>query len=430
MAKVEDGKIKIRNLDYKILILPSVETIPLKTMQFIEKYMDLGGVVIVLERLPERSTGYADYQKSDDLVRELSGKLFKKQPVVNAKGNQPYGLHEPKLAEGVTMNSYGKGRSYFLKNVINRQIWWDKRSSTLDPFLETIRTHISPDFGIDFAFEGMRKNDGLTFIHRKLGDRDIYFVSNIQDKQSDIPIHLKPYESLFLEFSPGKPDWYVTKTDFAQVLSVKKNELTSQTTTNGTYVSFVTSENEEKKIITEVSGIPAPYHVSGNWSIALSDTSATEYKSVTGDLFSWTDNPVTQAFSGTGNYEINFSLSSDYLKKDIILYLDLGKVGNIAEVSINHIPVGTTWMRGQRLDVTKAVKEGLNLLNVMVTNTLINRVSAMKEPPRVPAELISRFGSEPVNKDTPREFGFKPLPASGLIGPVQLVPEKIVTTYF
>jgi hypothetical protein len=312
----------------------------------------------------------------------------------------------------------------------------------------------------------MRKNDGLTFIHRKLGDRDIYFVSNIQDKQSDIPvtfrvknklirkwnpytgqiipvlnfvetekgisvpIHLKPYESLFLEFSPGKPDWYVTKTDFAQVLSVKKNELTSQTTTNGTYVSFVTSENEEKKIITEVSGIPAPYHVSGNWSIALSDTSATEYKSVTGDLFSWTDNPVTQAFSGTGNYEINFSLSSDYLKKDIILYLDLGKVGNIAEVSINHIPVGTTWMRGQRLDVTKAVKEGLNLLNVMVTNTLINRVSAMKEPPRVPAELISRFGSEPVNKDTPREFGFKPLPASGLIGPVQLVPEKIVTTYF
>lgn len=48
-----DGKIKIRNMEYKVLILPNVETIPLKTLQFIEKYVAGGGVVIALERLPE-----------------------------------------------------------------------------------------------------------------------------------------------------------------------------------------------------------------------------------------------------------------------------------------------------------------------------------------------------------------------------------------
>ena len=92
--------------------------------------------------------------------------------------------------------------------------------------------------------------------------------------------------------------------------------------------------------------------------------------------------------------------------------------------------VGTTWMRGQTLDVTPAAKEGDNKLVILVTNTLINRVSAMKEPPPVPEDLVSRFGSGAVSTETPREFGFKPLPASGLMGPVQIIPFKIVTVNY
>ena len=106
------------------------------------------------------------------------------------------------------------------------------------------------------------------------------------------------------------------------------------------------------------------------------------------------------------------------------LFLDLGKVGNIAEVSLNGKNVGMTWMRGQKLEVTEAVKSGKNMLTILVTNTLINRISAMKEPPAVPAELVSQFGSGNVTNEKPREFGFKPLPASGLLGPVQLIPVK------
>ena len=109
------------------------------------------------------------------------------------------------------------------------------------------------------------------------------------------------------------------------------------------------------------------------------------------------------------------------------ILLDPGKVGNIAEVIINDKNIGTIWMRGQKLDVTSALKEGDNRLIILVTNTLINRISAMKEPPPVPEDLVSRFGSGAVIKDIPREFGFKPLPASGLIGPVQLIPVKVVT---
>ncbi len=462
-AKIEGGIIKIRNLEYKLLILPNVETIPLKTLQFIEKYVDNGGVVIALERIPERSTGFVNYSESDQKVKKITNSLFNKPKFPENRTDNPYGLQEPKPAEGVIMNSYGKGRSYQLKNVIDRQIWWDRRSSTLDPFLETIRKHLAPDFGIDFAYEGLRKNEGLTFLHRKLGERDIYFVSNVQDKQSTIPVtfrvnnkmirqwnpytgeitqilnfceakdgikvplNLAPYESFFLEFSPGVPETFITKSNFYKIEDAKSNMLNALTLQNGTYITSVKSGNIEKTITSVVSGIPAPYLVSGNWTVELQGEGFPLFKKQSDFLFSWTENQIIRNFSGTGRYEISFILSSDYINKDLKILLDPGKVGNIAEVIINDKNIGTIWMRGQKLDVTSALKEGDNRLIILVTNTLINRISAMKEPPPVPEDLVSRFGSGAVIKDIPREFGFKPLPASGLIGPVQLIPVKVVT---
>ncbi len=460
LSTVTDGKIKVRNLEYKMLILPNVETIPLKTIELIEKYVDNGGVVIALERLPENSTGLADYKQGDQRVREITNNLFNKPKTVGGKAENPYGLSGPGIVEGVTMNPYGKGGTYLLKNVIDRQIWWDKRSSALDPFLETIRRHIAPDFGIDFTAEGLRKNEGLTFIHRKLGEKDLYFVSNIQDKPSAIPVtfrvknriirkwnpftgeiapvvmfseerngikiplNLEPYESLFLEFSPGEPEAYVPKSDFSEITEAGKHNFKALAKRNGTYSSILKSDKEERKITTEVSGIPAPLLVSGEWNMKLKGDDFPLFTTQSSLLSSWTDNPLTRNFSGTGRYQISFNLPAEYLQKEIKLFLDLGKVGNIAEVELNDKLLGTMWMRGQKLDATGVAKPGANKLVILVTNTLINRISAMTKPPAVPDELVSRFGSGAVLTETPREFGFKALPASGLIGPVQIIAVK------
>jgi len=108
------------------------------------------------------------------------------------------------------------------------------------------------------------------------------------------------------------------------------------------------------------------------------------------------------------------------------LFLDLGKVGNIAEVILNDKNAGTIWMRDQKLDVTRLAKQGKNKLIIFVTNTLINRVSAMNQPPQVPDDLVPLYGNEDVIKGIPREFGFRPLPASGLLGPVRIIPAKYV----
>jgi hypothetical protein len=239
-----------------------------------------------------------------------------------------------------------------------------------------------------------------------------------------VPLNLSPYESLFLEFSPGEPDAYVTKTSFYQVTEVGKNEIKTIADQNGTYYTALKSGNVEKQITSVISGIPAPLQISGKWKMDLEGEGFPLFTSESDYLTSWIEDPLIRNFSGTGRYQISFYLASEYLHKDLKLFLDLGKVGNIAEVILNDQKVGIRWMRGQKLEVTDVVKGGENRLTILVTNTLINRISAMKEAPAVPAELISQFGNRNVTNEKPREFGFKPLPASGLLGPVQLIPVK------
>jgi hypothetical protein len=94
----------------------------------------------------------------------------------------------------------------------------------------------------------------------------------------------------------------------------------------------------------------------------------------------------------------------------------------VAEVELNASKVGTVWMRGQSLDITDAVKAGRNQMTALVTNTLINRVSGFMEPPPVPEELIDKYGSgiTPYSAGFHGPIGFKPLPFSGLLGPVKI----------
>jgi hypothetical protein len=333
----------------------------------------------------------------------------------------------------------------------------------LDPFLKVLRNRVAPDFGIDFAHEGLRKNAGLTYMHRKIGDRDLYFVANIQDQISTIPVTfrvknknirkwdpftgkisriysfeenrdgvrvplmMEPYESFFLEFSPGAPEIQVSKTDFQTINKTNSSSVEAETFVNGHFVTIVKSDKGSKSYTSEVTGLPAPFVISGNWEVELKGKDFPQYLRRTDHLTSWSEDETAKTFSGTGSYSIDFELPANYSAAGQKICLDLGKVGNIAEVRINGKEAGIVWMRGQKPEVTGLLKEGKNHLSIQVTNTLINRIAAMKEPSPVPDYLIPRYGSKNIHSEIPREFGFSPLPVSGLLGPVRLIPSRLVT---
>jgi hypothetical protein len=149
-------------------------------------------------------------------------------------------------------------------------------------------------------------------------------------------------------------------------------------------------------------------------------------------LQSWTEDPRTEHFSGTGRYVLDFQVPAGYVGEELETVLDLGSVGNVAEVRLNGRLVGVAWMQPYRLEVTEALRSGSNHLEILVTNTLINYVSGMKELPDVPAELAPHYGpTVDIYKDGTaewerREKGFHPLPASGLVGPVRILARRKV----
>ncbi|MCK5367146.1 MAG: hypothetical protein KAQ62_01295, partial [Cyclobacteriaceae bacterium] len=109
IAEFENGNIKIRNLEYKVLLLPNIEALPLNTLKQIEQYVEGGGTVIVLDRLPEFSTGYINSNQNDQEVERIVSKLFQNQ-----------------IGKSLVANPIGEGNTHYLKNVIHREIWWDQ----------------------------------------------------------------------------------------------------------------------------------------------------------------------------------------------------------------------------------------------------------------------------------------------------------------
>ena len=106
------------------------------------------------------------------------------------------------------------------------------------------------------------------------------------------------------------------------------------------------------------------------------------------------------------------------------LWLDLGAVGDIAEVSVNGKTVGILWKPPYRVDVTDSLKPGANQLEIKVTNEWNNRIAGDRGAPpakRVLAQAGGRggFGGR---------GGGSGLAHSGLLGPVTVIATTTAST--
>ncbi len=178
-----------------------------------------------------------------------------------------------------------------------------------------------------------------------------------------------------------------TQTHFDEITGLSDLHVEAIASENGTHYVTLVQGDVTSQHSTIVDNLPAPFTVTGQWKMVLEDRGFPRLEKTVTHLESWTEDPVTRNFSGTGQYEIDFNLPAMYIADDILLRLDPGTVGNIVEIKINEIPVGVCWMRDQTLDITGKARAGANHLTALVTNTLINRVSALSEPSSIPNNL-------------------------------------------
>lgn len=135
------------------------------------------------------------------------------------------------------------------------------------------------------------------------------------------------------------------------------------------------------------------------------------------ELVSWTrkENPIVKYFSGTAIYKTTVTIDSTQLATSARIFIDLGVVKNIADLSINGTPAGVLWKAPFRTsDIKPLLKKGDNLLEIKITNVWRNRMIGDVQPgEKHPVTAIRRF-----YKSTDK------LLPSGLLGPVRIITEQ------
>ena len=99
-------------------------------------------------------------------------------------------------------------------------------------------------------------------------------------------------------------------------------------------------------------------------------------------LISWTDSTDAgvKYFSGAGTYTKTIQASPDWFKKGAKLWIDLGDVKNLAEVTVNGKSLGIVWHAPYRVDATSALKPGANEVTIKVINAWVNRLIGDQQP--------------------------------------------------
>ena len=119
------------------------------------------------------------------------------------------------------------------------------------------------------------------------------------------------------------------------------------------------------------------------------------------DLVDLKDTEAYKNFMGVATYTANVNIPAGSLPR----YLNLGKVGYIAEVTINGKPAGLHWYGDAVLDVTGLLKAGDNTIEVKVTTLMSNYMQTLTENRNAQRFVLRRN---------------TPLKPAGLIGPVVL----------
>ncbi|MDP9079883.1 MAG: glycoside hydrolase family 2 [Bacteroidota bacterium] len=364
---VKDGKLMLPNgISYSILVLPKLTTIRPELLSKIKELVQNGAVV--LGPKPERSPSLEGYPQADKQVKSIADELWAN---IDSTKNK--------------INHYGKGL------VLS--------SMNMQEALDLVKA--IPDFKVN--------SDSVLFIHRQLKDGSIYFISNQKNKPISITADFR---------SAGKkPElWDAVTGDVRNLPSFHQTSVTTSVpiklAANGS--EFIVFRRDGTTGDTTKSNYPVAeksFAISTPWTVTFDDKMRGPEKPVLfNTLTDWSlnANDSIKYYSGSVYYRNIFKI--DKLEKGANYVIDLGMAKDIAKITVNGIEVGGVWTPPYQLDITKALKQGENKLEIKIVNTWTNRLMGDKLLPADQRKTSTLFFPDP-----------RPgLESSGLLGPVQI----------
>ena len=154
----------------------------------------------------------------------------------------------------------------------------------------------------------------------------------------------------------------------------------------------------------------------GPWTVSFEGQDAPEGTLSWQTLSSLTesDEPAVKYFSGTATYQNTFTLPKKHLPAG--LSIDLGELGQMADVFINGEHVDFLWKAPYQVNYEGKLKPGKNTIEVKVVNTWVNRLIGDGQP-GVEGHSFTPVAFYGV-KSLTQNMG--PVIPSGLMGPVRL----------
>lgn len=363
---------------YKALIVPAARLMPAATLRKLVELARQGATVIFVEQYPEDVPGYHELDKNRKTFQHITRQL----PATDSfKQTQQF--------------AFGKGQ------IIVGSDYQQALAQTGIPA------------------EELKTRYGLQFIRRSNPEGHHYFVSCLQDKDTDGWVTLNVPETTAMFFNPmngerGRAQSRTSNGKLEVRLQLKSGEsLIIQTLNKPLDKEPAWNYPEEQA-----------YSLSLDHGWKLNFVESTP--SITGRFdidspLSWTEleQPEAKINMGTGCYSLEIDLPA--LEADDWI-LDLGDVRESARVRINGHDAGTAWAAPFRLKVGKWLKTGKNLIEVEVTNLPANRIADMDRK-NIEWRIFKDINMAKLNYVKGDYKNWSTMP-SGLNGNVRLIPVK------
>ena len=329
---VRHGKLVLPNgITYSILVLPKLETMRPELLAKIKDLVRQGAVV--LGPKPERSPSLAGFPEADRQVKSMADELW---------GN----------ADGKTIKAHRYGMGLILNGM------------TMQEAFERIK--VIPDLKVT-------NSDSILFIHRRIHDGAIYFLSN----QKDIPVS---FDAAFRLTGKSPELWNATDGSVRRLPIYHDNGKTTSVPLQLAPLesAFIVFSNRSGAADTSRSNYPAPaiaVAIDQPWTVDFdSKMRGPAGPVVFNTLTDWVNNPNDSItyYSGTAWYHHSFNIKG--ISKDAHYVIDLGVARAIAKVTVNGMEMGGVWTPPYQVDITRAIRPGINQLDIKVVNTWVNRL--------------------------------------------------------
>ena len=279
----------------------------------------------------------------------------------------------------------------------------------------------------DFVAKGAELVTQLSYLHRREGDVDIYFVCRWRKVPAGAEMGFRVTGKRPEIFDPLTGRTYVAKNFREEDGYTWLPAIEGSASEASRFVVFRNSSSTAPAGVQRPNeGVRTEFPVTcGDWKIHFKDAFGVDRTVVTNGLFDWTDSAdeAIRTFSGIATYRTTLTLPSAALgeKPGARFLLALGTVDELAEVFLNGQSCGIAWCEPYEVDITAMLKRSAGsasgrpaaILNieVRVANAWLNRMLADMQKPEAERKTWTQRMPLPDAKPEP----------SGLKGPLTLV---------